>query len=364
MVEAVTTRGQVAANRHAWLQKHPSPVAGGGEFHWYPEAGDRELRSGLVERVRGVEPPAVVWRLEPGRVAWGQVFSAVAPRDGRRYVGLVLSVVEGQQPVAELLEAIAPPPPGPWVGSSSERTFGERGLVGRGGAARGDVTGVVRALLSGGNAGVEDPTSPALPAWIASVERVLPVAAPRPRVGAWTAVAQPVRDRVAELGAAAWTTPGSRAAVGWTLLGELAIVRGESLDEVGQALDTIDASAALVPSERAAVARGAGVVDVLHAWGRGRFDGSPHRDTLVTRLAELVALRVLVRLAAGEDPADAIAEARWHALLPAARRTALLGAVAARSASLRKIVEGFEAGATARPGRRRNAARLGEGRRG
>ena len=36
-------------NRHAWLQKHPSPLTSGGEFHWFPEgraAGDRELRAG------------------------------------------------------------------------------------------------------------------------------------------------------------------------------------------------------------------------------------------------------------------------------------------------------------------------------
>jgi hypothetical protein len=72
-------------NRHAWLQKHPSPLTSDGEFHWYPDVpqvGDRELRAGLVERVRGIEPPAVLWQLERGRVAWGQVFSATAPLDG------------------------------------------------------------------------------------------------------------------------------------------------------------------------------------------------------------------------------------------------------------------------------------------
>ena len=98
-------------NRHAWLQKHPSPLTSGGEFHWYPDVpqvGDRELRAGFVERVRGIEPPAVLWQLERGRVAWGQVFSATAPLDGRRYVGLVLSVVEGHRSTGDLLAMLEP----------------------------------------------------------------------------------------------------------------------------------------------------------------------------------------------------------------------------------------------------------------
>ena len=82
---------------------------------------------------------------------------------------------------------------------------------------------------------------------------------------------------------------------------------------------------------------------MLHAWGRGRFDRSPTAETLAARLADLVALRVLVRLAAGDDARDAIAEARWYALLSASRQTALLAAVAARTASLRGFVEGFDA---------------------
>jgi hypothetical protein len=70
--------------RHTWLQKHPSHLASSGEFHWYPDTGDRELQASFVERVRGIEPPAVLWQLERDRVAWGQVFSAVAPTDGAR----------------------------------------------------------------------------------------------------------------------------------------------------------------------------------------------------------------------------------------------------------------------------------------
>jgi hypothetical protein len=391
--------------RHAWLQKHPSPLAARGEFHWYPESGDRELRASFVERVRGVEPPAVLWQLERGRVAWGQVFAATAPLDGRRYIGLVLSAIEGDLPAAELLARLGPPPPAPWTDGVAIETSGRspavqelaalrgdvagvaRALVSGGVAnvddpvgaalrgARGDVSGVVRALVSGGVANVDDPADAALPVWVASIERVLPEADAAPRCGVWMAgAADGARDRVAELAAAAWREPGSRAATAWTLLCELAIARGESIDRVGSALEALEsiargesidregsaleaiaagesidrvgsaleaiaAGAVLTADERAELAGCDRVVDVLHAWGRGRLDRSPAAATLATRLADLVALRVLAQLAADRDASDAIAEARWYALLSAGRRTALLAAVAQRTASLRALVE-------------------------
>jgi hypothetical protein len=344
----VTAVADGAVNRHAWLQKHPSPRATGGEFHWYPEAGDRELRAGFVERVRGVEPPAVLWLLERGRVAWGQVFSATAPLDGRRYVGLVLSVVEGDRPLADLLARLAPPPAAPWTDGvateSRRRTLAVQELASLKRSARGDVAGVARALLSGGAASVEDPADQDLPPWIASIERVLPEPGPGPRSGAWrTGGANGSRDRVAELAAAAWREPASRAARAWTLLCELATARGEPVDRVGVALEAIDAGAALTVGERTDLAGCDRVIDVLHAWGRGRLDRSPTADTLPARLADLVALRVLVRLAAGEDPDGAIAEARWYALLSTPRRNALLAAVAQRTASLRALIEAHHA---------------------
>ena len=366
--------------RHAWLQKHPSPRATGGEFHWYPdapEAADRELRASFVERVRGIEPPAVLWQVEPGRIAWGQVFSATAPVDGRRYVGLVLSVVEGDASSAELLAQVDPPPAAPWTrdavvpvaprgeiapGGTSARTPEPRQRpTANGGpdaalvapareaaleievlprSLRGDVAGIVRALLDGGTAQVDEPASAELPRWTASIERVLPPSN-KLRRGVWNTVAQRTagRDRVAELAAWAWREPGSRAAKAWTLLGELAVARGESIDQVGRALEAADARAALTAAERAELTGGSRVVDVLHAWGRGRLDRSPSAATLPARLADLVALRVVAQLAAGDDPRDAIAEARWYALLSAPRRAALLAAVAQRAASLRDLVE-------------------------
>lgn len=364
----MTGTGRAACvQRDSWLQKHPSPAASRGEFHWYPDGVDRELRAGFVERLRGVEPPAVLWQLAPGRVAWGQAFAATTPADGRRYVGVVLSVIEGDASAAVLLAQLALPPPAPWTEAGAGRVAVEtwRGL-------RGDVAGVVRALLSGGVGRVAEPASPALPAWVASIERILPPSVP-PRVGVWQAappVAQPRSvdapglarsdgeavigggpDRVAALAAAAWRDPASRVARAWTLLCELAVARGESIDRVGAALAGIDAAAALTAAERAALASDErasavlalaaprSVVEVLHAWGRGRLDRSPDAASLAGRLADLVALRVLAGLAADRDAAQAIAEARWHALLPAARRTSLLAAVAQRTASLRALIE-------------------------
>ena len=68
-------RAQIVV-RHAWLQKHPSPAANSGEFHWYPVGGDRDLRAELAERGHGIEPPAVLWGLAPGRVVWARAFGA------------------------------------------------------------------------------------------------------------------------------------------------------------------------------------------------------------------------------------------------------------------------------------------------
>jgi len=335
-------------NHHAWLQKHPSPLARGGEFHWYPDVGDRELRAGFVERVRGIEPPAVLWQLERGRVAWGQVFSATAPLDGRRYVGLVLTVVEGDRPAADLLAMVAPPPAEPWTEAIATecrgRDLAAQELAAQRRTARGDVAGVVRALMSGGVARIDDPANPDLPQWIASIERVLPEPSHKPRCGVWsTASANGPLDRVAELAAAAWREPASRAAKAWTLLCELATARGESVDRVGVALEAIDAGAVLTAAERAELAGCDSVVDLLHAWGRGRLDRSSTAETLAARLADLVALRVLVRLAAGDSADGALAEARWYSLLSAERRKALLTAVAQRTASLRVLVEAHHA---------------------
>lgn len=410
------------AIRHAWLQKHPSPAAGRGEFHWYPPDGDRELRASFVERSRGIEAPAVLWQLAPGRVSWARVFAATAPIDGRRYVGLVLTTAEaeGASP-ADLLEALEVPEAAPWSEGSEAGEAGEPGAVRAPGApgaprdvreaaresaasavepvadrrlararrwsARGaavssaadddlaaeaeaatdwqsavlapasdeaqdgrhagagavaEVAAIARALLGGGDAALAAPDRGDLPRLVASVERSMPPRVARtPRWGAWrTGAAPQVPDRVAGLAAAAWREPGSRAARAWTLLCELAAAKERTADEVAAELGAAEQpAAALTDGERAALGDARDFAATLHAWGRGRLDAAASAATLPSRLADAVALRVLACLVADRDPRGPIAEARWHALLPAVRRAALLDAVGRRAASLRTLVE-------------------------
>jgi len=327
--------------RHAWLQKHPSPVARSGEFHWYPAEADRDLRASCVERLRGVEPPAVLWELAPGRVVWAQPFAAIAPHDKRRYHGLVLTIIEhaGAAPAA-LLAQLVMPRAVPWVPELGAGA-GVRDAPELAATRSRDVAGVARALLAGGVARVDDPSDPALAGWVASIERWMPDAVTaRIRRGTWAAggstTTQP--DRIAELVAAAWRDPSSSAARAWRLVVELAEARAQTVDEIGAELAGIDALGALSEAERKALPGDPDFVAVLHAWGRGRFDQCPTAGTLTVRLADAVALRVLAHLVDGRDERAAVAEARWYALLPAARRRALFEIVAARAVSLQPLV--------------------------
>lgn len=366
------------AIRHAWLQKHPSPAATRGEFHWYPPEGDRELRASLVERSRGIDAPAVLWQLAPGRVSWARVFAATAPIDGRRYVGLVLTTAEAEgASAAELLEALEVPAAEPWhEASAAAHAATSRGiLVGdlrggagldgaaqrsaaepavrlgrpdaaegrsRAGGASGEVAAIARALLGGGDGVLAAPERAELPGLVASVERWMPAAVTcKARAGAWRTGAAPLAvDRVAGLVAAAWCAPRGHAAQAWTLLCELSAAKERGVDEVAAELAAAEQpAAALTDAERAALGEARDFAATLHAWGRGRLDASASAQTLPVRLADAVALRVLACLIADRDPRGPIAEARWHALLPAARRGVLLDAVARRAGTLRGLVE-------------------------
>jgi hypothetical protein len=326
------------ALRHAWLQKHGSPAASRGEFHWYPAPGDHDLRSSFVQRSRGIDPPAVLWELAPGRASWAQAFAATAPSDGRRYVGLVLTIAEhAASTTGELLDAIALPAPVPWAPTPGPATDRPRQA-----ADPREIAAIARALLSGGDGHVSDPTSRDLPARVASLEHWMPagVSAGR-RTGVWRVGPDAgATDAVAELVAAAWRDPSTRAARAWRLLCELATASERSVDEVHAELANDASSTALTDEERAIVGASRDFTTVLHLWGRGRLDTTASSASLPARLADVVARRALACLIAGTDPAAAIAEARWHALLPAARRAALLDAVARHTASLRALVEG------------------------
>ncbi|MEP6862356.1 MAG: hypothetical protein ABJE66_17150 [Deltaproteobacteria bacterium] len=286
--------------RYAWLQKHPTPVAHAGEFHWYPSEGDRELRASFAERLPSASGGAL-WQLSSDEVAWALPFVAVAA-DGRRYTGLALAVAES---LAQLVPALA----APWTEATTEPVPATP-------PALPDLAGVARALLDGGSAAVGDPTHLGLPRAIAQVERLMP--ARGARRGTFTAgIAKRGADRAAELAVHAVTEPGSRAARGWQLACELASAE-RTIDDVITAIGSD-------PGDW---------LYTLNAWGRGKLA----RD--VEDLADRVALRVLAQLLADRDPAWAIAEARWHALLPAPRREQLLSAVARRADSLKALIHG------------------------
>jgi len=295
--------------RYAWLQKHPTPAAHAGEFHWYPSDGDRELYASFAERLPAATGGAL-WQLARGEAAWALPFVAVAP-DGRRYTGLALAV-------AESLAQLVPGAAAPWTEATTEPVPATPPVLP-------DLAGVARALLDGGNAAVGDPDHVGLPRAIATVERVMP---PRPmRRGTWMAgTTKRPADRVAELAALAVSSPGSRAARGWQLACELA--------RTGRTLDAVLAAAHLSDAASAAVADTGDWLRTLNAWGRGKVASD------VDDLADRVALRALANLVADRDPAPAIAEARWHALLPAQRRTELLTAVARRADSLKALIHG------------------------
>ncbi|MCE9576089.1 MAG: hypothetical protein K8W52_23255 [Deltaproteobacteria bacterium] len=88
--------------RRAWLQKHPTPTRDNGDFHWHPEAIDRELRAAAADGVRG----AARWvGLREGRAAWAVPFTELAPSDRRPYVGAMLTIASGAGR-ASLLDAL------------------------------------------------------------------------------------------------------------------------------------------------------------------------------------------------------------------------------------------------------------------
>ncbi|MEO8554735.1 MAG: hypothetical protein ABI678_32380, partial [Kofleriaceae bacterium] len=200
--------------RYAWLQKHPTPAARAGEFHWYPSSGDRELQASFAERLRSANG-ATLWQLARDEVAWALPFVAVAA-DGRRYTGLAVAV-------ADSLERLVPAIGAPWTDATVEPQPATPPRLP-------DLPGVARALLDGGSAAVGDPAHPGLPRALAALAKILP--ARGLRRGTWTAGTRTAGpDHVAELVARAVMAPDSRAARGWRLACELASA-GRSVDEI------------------------------------------------------------------------------------------------------------------------------------
>ena len=322
---------------HAWLQKHATPTARGGEFHWHPA---NHALPALIERLHGASPPCVLWELAPGRAVWAQAFAAIAPGDGRRYTGLVVTIAaSASAPPAALLAEMRVPRAAPWTAPATDDD--DAAADGDARATLGDGVAIASALLGGGDAELPDPTHRGLPRAIAELEALMPAdVRARTRLGTWRAAGNalrlPARDPAAELLAAAWRARSrGDAARPWRATCELAAAQHRDVREVAREIvDLRGASSALTADERAAIGEPLEWPRVVNAWGRGRLAA----PDVTTRLADALAARVIGELARGGDARAAIAAVRWHALLPAVRRDALFAAVSERAASLQEVI--------------------------
>ncbi len=315
--------------RHEWLQKEATPGTPEGGFRWYPAAIDGDLRAAMTGRAD--DGGLALWRIEPGRVAWATSFTSVPTSDRRRYVGLAMTVAEGDAPTSALLAAIDVLPGEPWRERPLTREVPVRALPRYAPAPRPldatTATAIARGLWTGGAATIAAPTEPTLPALLATLATWLPDDVERrPRQGAFAppadratdpapsplhhylglawALPAPIAARDAGLGQRAW-----RAACGLAARAELSPDQiFDELAALARAWTTTDELAALLErsgtvradEQRAcdhrapaplASARDAGWLwaRVVHYWGRGLLRG----DGLDRRLARLLARRVV-----------------------------------------------------------------------
>jgi hypothetical protein len=308
----------------------------------------------------------------------------VSPVDARPYRGVALSILEGQASAAELLGELATAPPAPWTAEAGDRAAAApppRQLDEPAAAPPCSPTRLARAMLAGGAVPVEDPHDAALPRRLAPLAALMPPEVARhPRRGQLRRggdagsdeEAARRADPLAALCADAWQAaapqaPRARAAL--HLLAELAFAEArpaaaapddEAPSSLADALRALEET--LGRSEQARARAGdpaelerwldearrlawrrhdagppASWARLLHGWGRGWLDGDTAdrgAAELPRRFAEQLALRALAAWCAGGEAAPLLAEARWHALLPAAHRRALLGALARCAPSL------------------------------
>jgi hypothetical protein len=356
--------------RHEWLQKHPSPRAARGDFHWYPGQVDADLRAALAEGARA--GGQALWRLEPGRVTWAVSFAATAPADGRRYVGLAVTIAESDEAsIAELLAAIAVLPAAPWRDQATDDLVEVAPLPPHTTTVMPAAAQAAQALWRGGVMAAPEPASAAWPARLAALETWLPAdvrasartgsiigastgagddaPAPGPMfhyLGAACALPAAIASRDPDFGRRAWRLAAALAARQGAPLeaffDELAALAG-AWDSAAD-LDAYLARAGVVrPDERAACDRRAPapLADapdagrlwsrVVHYWGRGLLAG----DGLDERLASVLARRVvadhLFHLDAPDQPSlpdRYLRRLRWESLLPRPRARALEARVA------------------------------------
>ena len=301
-----------------WLQKHPTPRAAGGDFHWYPGALDAALRAELAERAAG---DLSIW-LEPGRVVLARRFADVAPGDGRRYTGLAVVVATSPDGAsAATLLGVAPAPAhGPWTAGVDARP---RDLVVDERAPMAPCDDVAPALVDAQWDGGACRAVEAAPSTCAAIETWLPddVRATARRITVGTGAAAP--SGLARWLAGALGSHGARLTRARRLWSALAAPRATfaALDALDAAWTGADALRAYLAVELPPRARTGGGADgqfarALHAAGRGWLSPAA-RD----RIADVLALRALA------DHLDLDGAPRWRAVL---HRECLLPADAAR----------------------------------
>jgi hypothetical protein len=349
--------------RHEWLQKHATPSSASGDFHWHPGAVDGELRVEIAERARG----CAAWaRLAPGRAVWARGFDQVAPADGRRYAGFVVSVIEGAASLsgAALLAALPSIDAAPFGGvpveveievaelgalASSSAVFDEDEAGAAAGALR---TGEPIAIAA---VSADTPRALAtLDTWIdASVrarvrDLAIRIGATAPAAAldhyagqAWRACARdPARARRVWRVALALAAHDGIEPVAF--FDELAALAGAW--EGASSLDAWLARAGVIDdaARAGAIARGIAIDGadagwlwnrVVHAWGRGCFAPAAG-DRIAGALARRILADHLIALEHDAQPLRYWRRLRWEAMLPRDRRAPLEDGVRARIPSL------------------------------
>jgi hypothetical protein len=356
--------------RHEWLQKHATPSSASGDFHWHPAIVDGDLRAEIAERARG----CAAWaRLAPGRVVWATGFDEIAPADGRRYPGLVVTVIESIDAIASaaaLLAAVPAIAARPWA-SEREAASGDDLVVEvveppplASGAAfvsrwsadeAGAAAGALRTAEPMACAAIDEATPRALATldtWIDDDLRacVRDVAIVRGAAAAaaaldhyagraWCAVDAVGARRVWRSALALATREGVAAEA---LFDDLAALAA-AWDRAGDLDAWLVRAGVIGGAERdAAAARGLALVGddagwlwnrIVHAWGRGCF-----APAVTERLAGTLARRILadhlIALERDAQPLRYWRRLRWEALLPRERRDHLAAGVRARIPSL------------------------------
>jgi len=359
---------------HEWLQKHATPSSASGDFHWHPAVVDGSLRAEIAERARG----CAAWaRLAPGRVVWATSFEAIAPADGRRYPGLVVSVIEGDASAAALLHAVPVIAAQPWSGDGgSDRASAivdhdvdvdhdvevaelepMAGAPSDASWSPDEAAAAAAVLRAGGTmacASLEGATRAlaTLDTWCDDDARtsVREIAIVRGAPAAVSALDHYAGQawRARELGAArrVWraaqalaSDEGVAIAAWYDELAELVAAwdRADDLDR------WLTRAGVIGERDRAAAgARGAAIAGddagwlwnkVVHAWGRGCFDAAA-TERIASTLARRILADHLIALERAASPLRYWRRLRWEALLPRERREHMSERVRARIPAL------------------------------